>query len=219
MWGKPPAPFKDPGLEHRTPSEGSREKYVKFLRKGRNYNRTGNGHSLKAKARENIKFRPLDDDDSADSETEVGDISVRGARHTTLHPWPPGAGSAASTNSSTPTALGDGVHSHVDGGKDLYRAIAPARLPTDPEVPDPPDYSDREADPDWTPRFLQNKARFPKPKPDSLHIAPPPNQVPPGAGRHDLSEKNLRNPSQRDDSPRWQAFWRDVEEIQHKSTN
>jgi len=228
MWSKPPTSFKDPGLEPRIPSEGSRERDVNFLRKGRKYNRTGNGRSLKAKGRKDIKFRPLDDDDddSTDSGTEVGDVSRGGVRHN-LHPWSPGAGSAASTHSSTPTALG-GVHSYVNDGKDMYEATPPARLSIGPEVPDPPDYSDHEADitsyvksarrdPGWTPRFLQNEVQLLKPNPDNPHTPSAPDQVLSGTGRCDLLEKNLQDLSQRDDSPRWQAFWRDVDEkIQHK---
>jgi hypothetical protein len=231
MWSKPPAPFKDPGLEPRPASEGSREKDVNFLRKGRKYNRTGNGRSLKARARENIKFRPLDDDNSTDSETEVGDVSKGSARHDNLHPWSPAAGSAASTHSLTPTVLEEGLHSHVYGEKDPYQVVAPARLSTGPEVPDLPDYSDHEADitsdvksvrhdPEWTPRFLQNKARLPKSNPDNPPTAPPPAQVLPSTGRHGFPESHLQDVPERGDSPRWQAFWRDVDEkIQHKFTN
>jgi len=221
MWGKPPTPFKGPELEPRTPSEEPREKDINFLRKGRKYNRTGNGRSLKAKARGNIKFRPLDDDDSTDSGTEAGDVSRGGARHTNLHLLSQGVGSSASTHSST---VLEGVHSHVDGGKVIYETTPPARLPTDPGVPDPPDYSDQEADitsyvksarhdPGWTPRFLQNKVQFIKPSPNNPRTAPSPCQALPGTGRHGLSEKNrLQDPPHRDDSLRWQAFWRDVDE-------
>jgi len=228
MWSKPPTSFKDSGLESRTPSDGSREKEVNFLRKGRKYNRTGNGRSLKTKARENIKFRPLDDDDdSTESGTEAGDVFRGGPRHTNLHPRPLGAGSAASTHSLTPTVL-EGVHSHIDRGKDMYEDTHPVCLPTGPEVPDPPDYSDHEADitsyvksarhdPGWTPRFLRNKVQLLKPNTDSPHTGPRQDQVLSGRGRHGLSEKNFQDPPQRDDSPRWQAFWRDVDEkIQHK---
>lgn len=228
MWIKPPASPKDPGLESHTPSEGLHEKDVNFLRKSRKYSRTGNGRSLKAKARGNIKFRPLDDDgDSTDSGTEARDIFRGGARHTKLHPWSPGAGSAALTHSSTPTVL-EGVHSYVDGGKGMYEATPPVHHPTGPEVPDPPDYSDREADitsyvksagqdSGWTPRFLR-KVQLLKPNPNSPHTAPPPDQVLSGKGRHGSSEKNPQDPLRMDDSPRWQAFWRDVDEkIQHKT--
>lgn len=219
MWSKPLAQLKDPGHEPYAPSEGSREKGVDFLRKGPRYNRTGNGRSFKAKAREDIKFRPLDDSgDWTEWESEVEDVSKGGARHANLHRWSPAAGSTVSTHSATPTVL-EAVHLYVDGGKDLYQAVAPTRLPTGPEVPDPPDYSDHEADitsnlksarhdPDWTPRFLHNKVHLPKP--NSPRTTPSPDQDLSGT-QYGLPEPP-RNRPQRDNNPRWQAFWRDVDE-------
>lgn len=230
MWSKPPVPFKAPGLEPSTPSEGSREKDVSFLRKDRKRNRTRNGHSLKAKTRGNIKFRPLDDDDSTDSDTEAGYVSKGGPRHVNLHPWLPGPGSAASTHSSTPTVLEEGVRSHVDGGKDPCQTIAPTRVSTGLEGSDLPGYSDHEVDitldikpvkhdPDWTPRFLQNKAQLPSPQPDNPPPTPPLDQVLSGTGLRGPSQKNPRDSSGKQYNPRWQTFWRDVDEkIQRKES-
>lgn len=229
MWSKPPAPSKPPGLDPSAPSEGPREKDANFLRKGRKHHRKGNDLGSKAKIRENIKFRPLDDDgDSTDSDTEGGHVSEGGARHFNLRPWSPGAGSAASTRSSTPTVLGESVHLHVDSGKGPYRTFTPPRLPAGPNMSDPPDYSDHEVDitsdlkstrhdPDWVPRFLQNKVQLPKTRPDDTSTTPPPDQILPGTGQGGLSQESPRVPPERDNSPRWRAFWRDVDEkIQHR---
>lgn len=226
MWSK--SPFKDPGLEPSTPSEASHEKDFKFLRKGQRNKLTGDSHNLKAKTRGNIKFCPLDDDNSTDSDTEAGPISKGDIRDVNPHPWLAGASFAASTHSSTPTALEEGLRLHVDGGKDPYQAIPPTRLSTGIEGSDLPDYSDHEMDitsdsksakhgPDWTPRFFQNKAQLPKPQPDNPRTTPSLDQALPGIGWHGPSQKNHRDSSKRHESPRWQAFWRDVnEKIQHK---
>jgi len=214
----------DPGPEPSTPSEVSREKDVKFLRKGRRNKWTGDDQSFSAKTRGNIRFRPLDDDDSTDSEAEEGHVSKADTRHVNLHPWLAGTGSAASTHSSTPTVLEEGVHSHLVGGKDPHQAIFPTRLLNGLEGYDLPDYSDHEVDiasdvksarhgPGWTPRFLRDDTQLPKPQPDDPHT----DQVPSGTGRRGPSHKNPIDSPKRDESPRWQAFWRDVnEKIQHK---
>jgi hypothetical protein len=176
------------------------------------------------RTRGNIKFRPLDDDDSTDSDAEEGHISKTDTRHANLHPRLTGTGSAASTHSSTPTVLEEGLHSHPVGGKDPHQAISSTRLSNGLEGYDLPDYSDYEVDiasdtgsirhgPDWAPRFLQNNAQLPKPQADDTHI----DQVLSGAGRNGTSQKNPRESPKRHESPRWQAFWRDVnEKIQHK---
>lgn len=227
MWNKHPVPLKDPGLESSTLSEGSREKDVDFLHKSRRRNRPRDGHSLKAKTREKIKFRPLDDDDSTDSDTEAGRVSSGDARRINLRPWPPGTGSTPSTHSLTPTVLEEGVHSHVNGGKDPCQVIASARFLTDPEVSDLPDYSDYEVDitsddksirhdADWTPRFLRNKAQLPRPQHNDLPITPPLDRALSRTGQREPLQKDSRDLVERDNSPRWQAFWRDVDEkIQH----
>jgi len=224
MWSK--SPFKDLGLEPNTPSEASREKDINFLRKGKRNKWTGDDHNFKTKARGDIKFRPLDDDDSTDSDTEAGHISNGDTRHVNLHPWLTGAGST--THSSTPTTLEEGLHSHIGGGKDSCREIPPTRLSTGLEGSDLPDYSDHEVDitpdiksarldPDWTPRFLQNKVHLPKPQPGDPHTTPPLDQVLSSIGRRGPSQKNPGDPPKRHESPRWQAFWRDVDEkIQNK---
>lgn len=198
IWNKPP--FKYPGPEPISQSESSRERDVNHLRKGRGDKWTGNGHIRKTKPRGNIKFRPLDDD-STDSETEVGDVSKGGARHVNLHPWLAGVGSAASTLSSTPTVLEDGVHSCV-----VVEKASRTRLSTSLEGSDLPDFSGHEVDitsdakpaihgADRTPPFLQNKAE---------HLEP-------------LTDHPDNTPLKRHESTRWQSFWRDVNErIQHK---
>lgn len=183
---------------------------------------------MRTKTRENVKFRPLDDDDdSTDSDTEAGYDSNGDARRVNLRPWLSRTDSTPSSCSSTPTVLEEGVHSHVDGGKDLYQAVASARLSTGPEASDLPDYSDHEMDitsdvkptrrdPNWTPRFLQNKAQLPKPQPDNPP-SPPSDQFLSRTGRPGPLQMNPRHTPERRDSPRWQAFWKDVDEkIQHK---
>lgn len=202
MWSKPP--FIDPALEPSAPSEASWEKDVNFLRKGGRNKWTG--HDLNTKTRGTIKFRPLDDD-STDSDTEEGHI-FKG--DTNLHPRLAGTGSATSVHSPTPTVL-EGVHSHVIGGKHSYQGIYPVRLLTGVEGSGPQDYSDHEVDirsdvksvrhgPGWTPRFLQTKAQLSKPQPDDPYTGHDPREL-----------------SKTHENPRWQAFWRDVnEKIQHK---
>lgn len=227
MWSKPLVSFKDPGLEPSTLSEGSCEKDVGFLRKGRRHNRTVIDPSLKTKTRENVKFRPLDDDDSADSDVEVGYDSDRDARRVNLRPWLSGTDSTPSTRSSTPTVLEKDTHSHVDDGKDSHHEVGSVRLSTGPEVSDLPDYSDDEVDiasdvrpakcdPNWTPRFLQSKLQLPKPQPDNPRT-PPLDQILSPTGRPGPLQKDPKAPLEKRGSPRWQAFWRDVDEkIQRK---
>lgn len=224
VWSKPP--LVDPGLEPSTPSEASREKDVNFLRKGRRNNWTVNGQALNAKTRGNIRFRPLDDDDSTDSDTEEGDVSKADTRHVNLQPRPAGTGSVASAHSSTPTILG-GAHPHLVGGKDPHQATSPTRLSNDLEWYDLPDYSDHEVDiasdiksarhgPGWTPQFLQNNAQLPKLQSDNPHT----DRVLSGTGRSGPSQNNSRESPKRNESPRWQAFWRDVnEKIKHKEVS
>lgn len=184
----------------------------------------GNGHILRTKARGNVKFRPLDDDDSTDSETEVGGVSNGGARHANPHPRT-GANSVTSAHSSTPTVLDECVHPHFVGEKDPYRANSRNRLSTNLEGSDLPGYSDHEVDitsdftsashgPGWTPLFLQDKARLSKSH--VPHIVLPSDETFPGAGRR-IPSQNPRDLSKRYESPRWQAFWRDVNErIQYR---
>jgi len=215
----------DSGLEPGTPSEASLEKDVNFLRKGRRNKWTGSGQSLDAKTRGNIRFRPLDDDDSTDSDAEEGDVSKVDTCHVNLQPRMAGTGSVASTHSLTPTVL-EGVHPHLVGGRNPHQATSPTRLSNGLEGHDPPDYSDHEVDitPDaksvrhglgWTPRFLQNDAQLPKPQSDNPHT----DQVLSGTGRSGPPQKNSRESPKRHESPRWQAFWRDVnEKIQHKAS-
>lgn len=183
----------------------------------------GHDHSFNTKTRGNITFRPLDDDDSADSDTEEGHIFKGDTRRAILHPRLAGTGSATLTLSPTPKGL-EGVHSHVTGGKDSYQEIPPAHPPTGVEGSGLPDYSDHEVDitsdvkpvrhgTGWTPRFLQTKTQLPMPQPDDPHL----DRVLSGPGRHSPLQKNPRKLSNRHESPRWQAFWRDVnEKIQHK---
>lgn len=170
------------------------------------------------KTRGNIKFRPLDDEDSTDSETEVERLSGGDVPHVNFYPWLAGAGSAASTYSSTATVLGNGAHSQVDSKKDPHQPNL--------EGTDSPDYSDHEADitsgvklvghdPDWTPRFLQNREQLPQT--DDLDITPPLDEAACGAGQRGSLQKNQRDSPKRHENPRWQTFWRDVNErIQHK---
>jgi len=204
IWGQPP--FKYPDLEPIAPSEASQEKDINPLCKGRKEIWMGNGHTSKTKTGRNVKFRPLDDDDLADSETEAGHVSNEGARHVNLHPWLAGTGSISSTPSLTPTVLEDGVYSRPVVEKDSCQANSRTCPSTGFEGSDLPDYSDQEMDitsdsktarhgPDWTPRFLRNKARLAKPH-----------------------TKDPRDSLKRHESLRWQAFWRDVNErVQHQA--
>jgi len=194
------------------------------LRKGRRNKWTGDDQSLNAKTRGNIRFRPLDDDDSTDSDAEEGDVSKADMRHVNLQTRLAGIGSVASTHSLKPTVLEEGVHPYLVGGKDPHQATSPARLSDDLEGHDLPDYSGHEVDitpdakpvrrgPDWTPRFLQNNVQLPKPQLDNPHT----DQFLSGAGWRGPSQKNFGEPPKRHESPRWQAFWMDVnEKIQHK---
>ena len=219
MWSKPP--FIDPGPESNIPPEASQEKDVHFLRKGRRNKWMGNRHGLKTNTRGNIKFRPLDDNDSSDSDAEAGHVSKGDTDHVKFRPRLAGTNSATSTHSSTPTVLEESMHSHV-GRKDLYCVVSPTHPSAGLEGSDLPDYSDHEVDitsdlrsirhdPSWIPRFLQNQAQLPKP--DSPHT----DQVLSGTGWHGSSRGNSRASSKRQENPRWQAFWRDVnEKIQHK---
>jgi len=109
----------------------------------------------------------------------------------------------------------------------VYRATSLTRLPADLEGSDLPDYSDHEVDitsdtkptrhgPDWAPRFLQNKAQF---QPHNHLTTLPPDQALSGTGHRGQPPKNPGGSSGGHDSPRWQAFWRDVnEKIQHKES-
>jgi hypothetical protein len=225
IWSKPP--FKYPVLGSIVPPEAPLEKDINYLRKDKGDRWVEQGHIPKAKTRENVIFRPLDDGDSTDSETDAEDVSKGGAHRVNLHPWSAGAGSAASTHSSTPTVLEDGVRSHV-GDKHPLRADSWTQLSTRPEGSDLPDYSDHEVDitsdvkstrhgPDWTPRFFRDKAQLPQPQTDYPRITPPLDGITSIAGRGRPSQKSPRDMSKRHESPRWQAFWRDVNErICHK---
>ena len=221
MWNKPP--FTDPRLGPSAPSEAPQAKDVDFLPKGGRNRWARNCRGLNTKTRGNIRFRPLDDNDSTDSDAE-GLVSEGGTHHVNLYPRLTGTGSVTSIHSSTPTVLAEGVHSHVVGGKGPHRAVSTTRLSTSLEGSNLPDYYDHEVDttssiksvrygPGWTPRFLQNAAQLPKPQPEN----PPTDQVFPGTGWHSPSRKNSKESSRRHEGPRWQAFWRDVnEKIQHK---
>jgi len=203
MWSKPPVPLKDPVLEANTPLAGPREKDDNFLRTGKRNDRMRNGHSSKTKMR--VKFRPLNGN-STDSDTEEERASKRDTRR--LHPWLPGADSAALTHPLATIVLDEaGLE-----GSDL------------------PDYSDHEVDitsnvkpakhgPDWSPRFLQNKAQLLLPQPHDHLTTLPLDQALSGTGRHSRSQKNPCVSPGEHDSSRWQAFWRDVnEKIQHKES-
>lgn len=225
IWGQPP--FKYPGLESIAPSEASQEKDINPLRKDRREIWMGNSHTSKAKTGRNVKFRPLDDDDSADSETEAGHVYKEGARHVNLHPWLAGTGSISSTHSLTPTVLEDDVYSRHVVEKDSCQANSRTRPSTGFEGSDLPDYSDQEMDitsdskaarhgPDWAPRFLRNKARFAKPHTKDPHVISPLDWITSDAGRRTTSQ-DPGDLLKRHESLRWQAFWRDVNErVQHQ---
>lgn len=216
----PPEP--DPS----TPSEASHEDETNFLRKSRRTSWPGSGRNLDTKMRGNIRFRPLDDNDSTDSEAEAERTFNQDAHVVTLHPRLAKIDSATSTHCSTPALLENGARSH--DGKDPYQVISPTRLSTSLEGSrsDLPDYSDHEVDiasdvrstrygPGWTPRFLQDKAQLPRTKSDD----PQTNQVLSNAGWRRPSHRNSRESPNGHESPRWKAFWRDVnEKIQHKET-
>lgn len=187
----------------------------------------GNGHTSKTKTRRNVKFRPLDDDYSTDSETEAGRVSNGDACHAGVHPWLTGTGSVASTRSSTPTVLEDGVRSCLVGEKDPYQANSGTQISTGPEGSDLPDYPDHEADitsdfkstrqgPGLTLQLLQNKARLPESHIKDPHIASPFDEIVSGAGQP-APPRNSIDSLKGPENPRWQAFWRDVNErIQHR---
>ena len=214
-----------PEPDHGPPSELSQENDINFLRKSRRTSWPGSGRNMNAKTRGNVRFRPVDDNDSTDSEAEEERVFNLDAHLTSLHPRLAGIDSTTSTHCSTPTLLEEGAHSHV--GKDPYQAVSPARLSTDPEesISDPPDYSDHEADiasgvrstkygPGWTPRFLQDRGRLPSAQSDGPHA----NQVLPSERRRP-PYKNSDWSTKGHESPRWQAFWRDVnDKIQRKET-
>jgi len=224
VWSKPPLmhPEPDPG----TPSEVSQENDINFLRKSRRTSWPGSGRNLNTKTRGNIRFRPLDDNDSTDSETEAERTLSQEAHLISLRPRLAGIDSATSTHCSTPTLLEEGARPH--DGKDPYQITSPTRLSTSLEGSgsDLPDYSDHETDiapdvrairygPGWTPRFLQDKAQLPRTQSDG----PQTNQVLSSAGRRRPSHRNSGESPKGHESPRWQAFWRDVnEKIQHKET-
>jgi hypothetical protein len=179
------------------------------------------GHILKTKKRKNVKFRPLDDEDSTGSETETGHVSNGDARHVNLHPWLTGVGSVTSTHSSTTTVLEESAQSRPVGEKDPRRAHSRTHLSLGPDGSDLPDYSDHDVDitsdfksarhgPGWTPRFLQNKPRLPKSHTKDLHITPL-DDIISGAGRRSPSQ-NSRDSSKRYENSRWQAFWRDIDD-------
>lgn len=223
IWSKPP--FRYLGLEPIVPSE---ERDIDYLREGKSDGRMGNDHLLKTKTRGNVKFRPLDDEDSTDSETEVGHVSKGEVRRVNPHPWSAGAGPNPSMPSSTSTVLDDDVHSRGVGEKDPPQINSRTRSSTGPDVYDLPNYSDREVDitsdvkssrhsPDWTPRFPQNTAQPHGPPTNDTRIMPPLDDPASGTGRRGLQQKNPRVSLKRHKSLKWQAFWRDVnEKIQHK---
>lgn len=204
------------------PLAASQENDINFLRKSRRTSWPGSGRNLNAKTRGNVRFRPVDDKDPADSEAEER-VFNQGTPLTNLHPPLAGIDSTTSTHCSTPTLLEEGAYSHV--GKDPYQAISPAHLSINLEesVSDLPDYSDHEADiasdvqptrygPGWTPRFLQDRGKVPSAHSDGPHA----NQVHPSAGRRRPSYKNSGGSTKGHESPRWQAFWRDVNEKIHR---
>jgi hypothetical protein len=223
IWSKPP--FRHPGLEPIVPSE---EGDIDCLREGKNDIRIGNDRFLKTKTRGNVKFRPLDDEDSTDSETEAGHVSKGEPRRVNPHPWLAGAGHNPSIHSSTSTVLDDDVHSRVVSEKDADKINSRTRFLAGPDVSDLPDYSDREVDitsdvkssrhsPDWTPRFPQNTVPPHRPLTNDTHITLPLDDPASGTGRRGPQQKNLGVSPKRHKSLKWQAFWRDVnEKIQYK---
>lgn len=201
IWSQPP--FKHPGLEPITPSEASQEKYISYLCKGTGDKWMGDGHISKTKTRGNVKFRPLNDDDSTDSETEPGDISGGDTRCVKLHPWLAGAGFVTSTHSPTRTVLDDDIHPHRVCDRDPCCANSVIGLSTGLEGSDLPNYSDHEVD-------ITSDFKNP-------HFTSPLDEIVSGARRF-IPSQNPRDSSERHGSPRWQAFWRDVDEkIQHKN--
>jgi hypothetical protein len=213
IWGKAPPRYH--GIEPVTPSEVSqdsqqvkRDKWV------------DDGRFLKAKTRESIKFRPLDDKDPTDSEIEARCVSKGDASHVAPSPWLNGADS---TRSSTSTILGDVLHPRVAYERDPKKVDRQTRLSPDLEVLDLPNYSDHEmditpstksarygSDPNWTPRFLRHKAQHPR-------TAHPLDYSILGTDRHVPQQENRSDPPSKRENHRWQAFWRDVnEKIQHK---
>ena len=188
----------------------------------------GNDRILKTKARGNIKFRPLNDEDSTDSETEAGHISKGEARHMNPHPWLAGVGPNLSTHSSASTVSDNGVHSHALGEKDPHQVDSRSRLSTDLEMYDLPDYSDREVDittdfsptrhgPDLMPRFHQNTTLLHKLPASDVNVTPPLDASVSSTSRHGPHQDNPGDSLKRHESPRWQAFWKDVnEKIRHK---
>jgi len=223
FWSQPPLKYL--GLEPIIPSETPQEKDVDYSRKGRREKWAVNGHTLKIEAKGNVKLRALDDDDWTDSETEAGHVSNGDARQINLHPWL--ADSVTSKHSSRSTVLEDDVHSRLVGEKEPYQASPRTPLPTSLEGSDLADYSDHEADitsdfksarhsPGWTPRFLQNQVRLPAPHTKDSSTTPPLDEIVSGTGQRTPSQ-NPRDSSKRHESPRWQTFWRDVNErIQHQ---
>lgn len=169
----------------------------------------------KAKTRENIEFRPLDDKDSTDSETEVCFVSEGDERHVTPRPWLIGADS---THSSTSTVFEDILHPRVAHERDPNKVDPRTWLSPGLEVLDPLDYSNHEADtpsgtkpaghgsdPNWIPRFLRHKAQ---------HHTPQTNDP-----RTTYQQENPSDSQNKRENPMWQTFWRDVnEKIQHKET-
>jgi len=219
MWSK--TPFRYRRSESTTPSEVSLEKDNQCLFKGKTVKWVGNDRVVKTKTRGDIKFRPLDNDKSTGLEARVARVCMGDVPHFDPRPWFAGAGSAASTQSSTLTPLEDVVHSGIDGEKVLYPASIQTRLLTEFQGPDLSDYSDHamgvtpdvnlaKRDRDWTR----------KPQTDDLHTTSQPYDFVLDAGRRGPQQRDSRDSSERHENPRWQAFWRDVNErIQHKSAS
>lgn len=220
IWSK--APPRYPGIEPVAPSEVSQDSHQVKRDKW-----VDDGRFLKTKTRESIKFRPLDDKDSTDSEIEAPCVSKGDARHATPYPWLIGADS---THSSTSTVLGDVLHPRVAYERDPNKVDPQTRLSPDLEVLDLPNYTDHEMDiapstkpagygsnPNWTPRFLRHKAQHHKPQTNDPRTTHPSDYSILGTDRHVPQQENRSDPLNKLENPRWQAFWRDVnEKIQHK---
>jgi len=223
VWSKPP--FRYLGPEPIVPSE---ERDIDCLREGKSDRPMGNDRLLRTKTRGNVKFRPLDDEDSTDSETGAGHVSKGETHRISPHPWLARAGPNSSMHSSTSTVLDDDVRPRVVGERYPHQTNPRTRSSNGLNVYDLPDYSDREVDitsdaksprpsPDCTPRFPQITAPPHRPPTNDTHTTPPLDNPASGTGRRAPQQKHPGVPLKRHRSLKWQAFWRDVnEKIQHK---